>query len=238
MITFDYRVQYREYRRYIELLKQRTQSPLIQTSLAVVGTLFLVATLAVVAIRPTMMTIASLWKSIDTEKDTIELLDRKIHALQIAQRKLEQLEPSLMLARRAIPSTLDLEGIARRLETLGGERQVLLLEFSNPSMLFHKIATASAMPRVSFAASAIPIIISVGGNESNIRGFLKDLELMDRIGRIQNVQLNAIPLKSRKDLPFPVSARIQMEFYTSQSIIDVEQNREQQTQPGPNVESL
>jgi Tfp pilus assembly protein PilO len=238
MMIFNYRSQYREYRRYIDLLKRRTKSPLIQTSLAVVGTLLLVATLAIVAIRPTAMTISSLWKNVKDEEKTIELLDRKIHSLQIAQQKLEQLESSLALAHRAIPSTPDLPGIARRLEVLAGEHRLILLGFSTRSMLFHREATASASPKASFVASTIPIIVDVGGNESNIRDFLKDLEQMDRVSRIQTVQLTAVPLKSRKELPFPVSGRVQAEFYTSQSISETDQREQKPVAPSGDMESL
>lgn len=215
-MTFDYRTQYHEYRKYLERLKQQVKSPVAQVSLTIVGTFFLVGFLGMVAIRPTLFTIADLTRSIDDEKRNVDLLDRKIRSLQLAQQKLESLQNELPSLQTAVPETVDLIGIARRVETLAQEDGLVLLEFTQSDVFLHPIGIPTVTIGRPLTASSIPVNMTIGGDEEGIRRFIDDLERLDRIGRVTLTRLDVVPPKSRREQPFPLVATVAVEFFTTQ----------------------
>lgn len=215
-MIFDYRTQYHEYRRYLELLKQQARSPIAQVSLTIVGTLFLIGFLGMLAIRPTLATIGDLTRSIHDEQRNIDLLDRKIRSLQLAQQKLESLRDQLPLLRAAVPETVDMAGIARRIEMLASEHRLTVVEFTHADVLLYPLGIPTVTIERPLTASPIPVSLTVGGDEETLRQYIEDLERLDRIGRVTLTRLDVVPPKARRDRPFPLSATITMEFFTTQ----------------------
>lgn len=215
-MIFDYRTQYHEYRGYLERLKQQVKSPVAQVSFTIVGTFFLVGFLGMVAIRPTLSTIADLTRSIDDEKRNVDLLDRKIRSLQLAQQKLESFQNELPVLQTAVPETVDLTGIARRIEALAHEDGLLFLEFAQNDILLYPLGIPTVTINQPLIASSIPIHITIGGDEEVVRRFIDDVERLDRINRVTLTRLDLVPPKSRRERPFPITASITLEFFTTQ----------------------
>ena len=215
-MIFDYRTQYHEYRRYLELLKQQARSPVAQVSLTIVGTLFLIGFLGMLAIRPTLATIADLTRSIHDEKRNIDLLDRKIRSLQLSQQKLESLRDRIPLLAAAVPETVDFTGIVRRIEILASEHRLAVVEFTHADVLLYPPSTPTVTIERPLAAFPVPVSLTVGGDEESLRRYIEDLERLDRVGRVTLVRLDVVPPKSRRERPFPLSATITMEFFTTQ----------------------
>src|SRR3989339_1008391 len=112
-MTFDYRKQYQEYRQYIDSIVEKAKVPAARVSLAVVGTIIFTGFLAVFALRPTLITVAGLWKEINTEKEIIIGLDRKLKLLQTANKNYDQAGSRLYFLDRAIPVTIEVENMAK-----------------------------------------------------------------------------------------------------------------------------
>lgn len=239
MTLFDYRTQYHLYRQFLELLKKRIKTPVAQVSLAIVGTLLFIALLIATAVRPTAVTIAKLLKDIKDEQEVISLLDRKVSSLQIAQAKLEGLQDTLYVADRAIPNTVDLSGIARRLELMAMDQRISMLEFSQEKDIQPaQVALTPGTQKIQ--AYAIPIRVTLGGNEDAIREYLAAIERLDRIGMVGKAQMNTVQPESKKNQPYQVYAQIDVNFYTTQPTSDEKESvaSEKQTQPEPAKESL
>lgn len=217
-MIFNYRTQYHEYRRYLELLKQQGRSPIAQVSLTIVGTLFLIGFLGMLAIRPTLATIADLTRSIRDEQRNIDLLDRKIRSLQLAQQKLESLRDRMPLLDAAVPQTVDLTGIARRIEMLASEHRLAVVEFTHADVLLYPLGIPTVTIDRPLTASPVSVSLTVGGDEETLRTYIEDLERLDRVGRVTLARLDVVPLKARRERPFPLSATITMEFFTTQLI--------------------
>lgn len=219
MIFFDYRTQYHLYRQYIDLLKKKIKTPVAQVSLAIVGSLLFVAFLIATAIRPTVVTIAKLLRDIKDEQQVMSLLDRKISSLQIAQRKLEESQGRLPVADRALPSTIDLSDVVRRLESLAHEKGIVMIEFSEDQEIPFVQSTKTPTPGAQLVrVYSIPIKMTLGGSETAIREFLASLEQLERLGFIRSVQINAVPIENKKLQPFPLYSAVSLEFYTTQSL--------------------
>lgn len=217
-MIFDYRTQYHEYRRYIDLLKRKASAPVAQASLAVVGTLLLSALLVVVAIRPTAVTITELIRDLRTEETTVDQLDRKIRSLQIAQQRLETLTEKLAIANIAVPSDPELVSLSRRLEILASENEIVVFEIEYEHMQLRRVS-AQAKDTSSIALIAmIPVRVIIGGSEEAVRGYILDAERLDRVASITKTILTSVSPDDRKERPFPVYATLYLDFYTTAPI--------------------
>lgn len=216
-MTFDYKSQYYEYRKYLEKLKTQVQGPIAQTSLAVVGTIAFCIFLALVAIRPTFVIVASLTRSISDEQTVVEKLDQKIEALQIAQKKLLAVKDRMGAVNLAIPETTQLEVFMRQVETLASEHGLVLLEIKqDPFMLVMPQAVALG-PRQA-AVQPLNIDIKVGGKESAVRSFIASLIQLDRIVGISSVTIASLSAEDRTEQPYAVAAAIDAQIFTTQQV--------------------
>lgn len=211
-MTFDYRKQYQEYRHYINSLVEKTKAPAARVSLAVVGAIAFTVFLAVFALRPTLVTIAGLWKEINIEKTTILALDRKLKLLQAAKQNYDQASPKLYLLDNAIPKAVEIESMAKDLEKLAVDNGLATLEFREENFWLLSSVSENLPPGVS----GIDIKILVGGQESGIRNFAANLEKLSRLAKINAITLRAVPEKERIERPFPVYSTIGVSMFTSQ----------------------
>lgn len=211
-MIFDYRKQYQEYRHYIDGLVAKTKAPVARVSLAVVGAIVFTVFLAVFALRPTLITIAGLWKEINIEKTTIAALDRKLKLLQAAKQNYDQVSSKLYLLDNAIPKTVEIESMAKELEKLAADNGLATLEFGEENFWLLSPSSENLPPGVS----GIDIKISVGGQEAGIRSFVGNLEKLSRLAKINSITVRAVPEKERIERPFPVYATLGISMFTSQ----------------------
>lgn len=212
-MTFDYRKQYQEYRHYMNSLVEKTKAPAARASLAVVGAIAFTVFLAVFALRPTLITVAGLWKEINIEKTTITALDRKLKLLQAAKQNYDQVSPRLYLLDNAIPKTVEIESMAKQLEALAVENGLITLEFREENFWLLSPPPAGNIPA---SVSGIDIKISVGGKEDGIRSFVGNLEKLSRMVKIDAITVRAVPENERIERPFPVYATLGISMFTSQ----------------------
>jgi Tfp pilus assembly protein PilO len=212
-MTFDYRKQYQEYRHYIDSLVEKAKTPVTRVSLAIVGAIAFSVFLAVFALRPTLITVAGLWKEINTEKTTITALDRKLKLLQAAKQNYDQASSRLYLLDTAGPQTVEIESMARELEVLAAENSLNTLEFREEKFWLLSPSPAGSLP---VNVSGIDVMVSVGGQEAGIRNFVGNLEKLGRMVKINAITARAVPEKERIERPFPVYATLGITMFTSQ----------------------
>ncbi|MBI5355993.1 hypothetical protein HZB78_00065 [Candidatus Collierbacteria bacterium] len=212
-MTFDYRKQYQEYRHYIDSLVEKAKAPAARVSLAIVGAIAFAIILMVFALRPTLITIAGLWREINVEKTTIIALDRKVKLLQAAKQNYDEAGSQLYLLDRAIPKAVEVESMAKELEILAAENSLKTLEFREEKFWLLSPSPTGISP---VNVSGIDINISVGGQESGIRDFAGNLERLSRMAKINAITVRAVPEKERIERPFPVYATINISMFTTQ----------------------
>lgn len=217
-MTFDYRSQYLEYRKYLDQLMKQVGSPVARASLAVVGALLFATFLAIAALRPTLVTIASLTRNINDERQTVSTLDKKIQSLQIAQKKLEDIKTRLGPAQVAIPDHVDIEGFTKELEILASQRGLVLLEVNQDGFLLSNGVAPTSQPGDIPKVSIVPVRVVVGGTEEAVRSFIADVENLDRLVVIATANFTEIRLEERKDRPYPISADLLLQIFTTQQL--------------------
>ncbi|GEM_PF-2901227 len=212
-MTFDYRKQYQEYRQYIESIVEKAKTSATRVSLAVVGTIAFSGFLAVFALRPTLITVAGLWKEINTEKEIIIGLDRKLKLLQTAKQNYDKASSKLYLLNRAIPKTIEVENMAKDLELLASANGLSTLEFREGNFwLLSPQPTDNSLISI-FGLDATML---VGGQEPQIRNFVGNLEKLGRMVKIQSITIRSVPESERTQRPYSVYATLGITMFTSQ----------------------
>lgn len=197
---------------------KQAQTPVAQASLALIGTLLFAAFLAAAALRPTLLTIASLTRSVGDERKTIATLDKKIQLLGVAQKKLETMKGQLEPANIAIPDNVAMEDFIKEIEVLAKGHELALLEIRQEGFPLSSKAVPTPQPGRIPTVSKIPVRIVVGGAESAIRAFIADLENLDRLVVVTTTNLSGVKIEERKDRPYPLNADISLEIFTTQVV--------------------
>lgn len=216
-MTFDYRTQYQEYRVYIKKLMKETQTPAAKTSLAIVGTIMLVAFLSLVAIRPTLVIVASLTRSISDEERVLAALETKIQSLQAAQRKLDAVKDRMALANAAIPTKVDLENFIKEIEILAVESNLKLLNIDQ-SGIYLNFGSQPKLLGVGSLVEKVDLNLSIGGDEAAIRSFLGKIIKLDRLVLINDTEISDVSENIDDQHPYKVQARVSISIFTTQKV--------------------
>lgn len=147
-------------------------NPATRISLELLLSFVLVLVLAVVAIQPTLTTIAELNKEIEEKKELTSKLSSKISAVTTAIDVYGQYEDKIELLDQALPSSANLIPTFKIIEKLAGENNVIITA-----------ASANKVPdeteKDSLAANAplesLPISVTVMGQYQDMKSFVEAL---------------------------------------------------------------
>ena len=177
--------------RYAQDLSRYYRLPAVQVSLTLVLSLFLVAIFIIFALRPTIVSIVSLQKTIIESKKTLQQLETKINFLQKASTQLESLKPFLEILNANIPNEgVGYESIVKSIEAISFQTGTILeSESISSSLLFSKIASPFS-PNKNQSVISMPYTLRVSGSFAGITSFLNKLLAMERLMTIESVTIN------------------------------------------------
>src|SRR3989344_745526 len=126
-MALDYKSSLVRYRRYMQLVQEK---PMIKASLYVTFSLVLMIILLVLALRPTLVTIAGLAGEIRTKSELSEQLNDKILKLQDAASLLSQNRDRLKLLDEAVPEVTEWLRLVAALESMASGSGIVVTEMS------------------------------------------------------------------------------------------------------------
>jgi Tfp pilus assembly protein PilO len=164
--------------------------PAVQVSLTLVLSLFVMAIFIVFALRPTIISIVTLKKTIIESKATFEQLNTKIANLQSASDQLDLIKNFLPTLNTNIPNDgAKYFPITITVEALANQNEIKLeSESLGATLLFSRIITPFT-PSKNQSVIALPFNARVIGNYSNVLAFLTKLLSMERIIMIESVTI-------------------------------------------------
>src|SRR3989304_6607354 len=112
-MALDYKSSLSRYRRYLQMVQSR---PLLATSLWVILSLVLLIVLLVLALRPTLITIADLVSKINQQREISVKLDDQILAVQGALTSLQGARDQLYLLDLGLPKEAAWDELAVNLQ--------------------------------------------------------------------------------------------------------------------------
>ncbi|MCL5091076.1 MAG: type 4a pilus biogenesis protein PilO [Patescibacteria group bacterium] len=195
-MNLDWKKEYYRYHRYYFDLKNVTKTPKVRSFTWISLTLFTVCFFVIVAIKPTLVTIAKLEKEINDKKEANELLETKISSLIAAQKEYAQEYPNLKLLEEAFPEKNYFPKFASFLEEIAEEKQLII-----QSLNFEKI-DASLNPSPSAGKTEekyFNFSVTVGGEYQQLKDFAKDLASSRRLIKIERTSFNQNPSTEEKE---------------------------------------
>ena len=165
MAALDYKNSLVRYRRYLQSAQEQ---PMFKASLFLVLSLLLIIVLVVVALKPTLVTIASLWGEIKQQREVEKKLDKKISALIVGQQLLLENEERLALLDEALPAAAQYGKWGKRMESLASQSGVKITVILEDEKKF---------------------TITAEGPYAQLRLFLGRVENLRRLMTIENMQI-------------------------------------------------
>lgn len=177
MAPLDYKSSLARYRRYLQAANSK---PLWKASLYVILSLILIIVLVVLALRPTLITIAGLLGKIKEQNSIEQQLDRKIQMVTQANQELVRASSKLIFLDEALPTQADVAAWKSSLDNVASQAGISIEAIQIGDIPVDTESTTSA--QVSFS-------ISASGQYAELRQFLQMLQNLRRLITIENVTL-------------------------------------------------
>ena len=112
-------------------------------------------------------------KEVKDKRMASEKLEQKINALSIVQREYERVQPDLSIIYAVLPKKSDFSKLAKQIEYLAGKNKTTLLSL--------QIQRTSLFGEEKKELVPLEFTLNISGGYENLKGFLDDLEKLDRI---------------------------------------------------------
>lgn len=176
--------------RYSQDLRRYYRMPAVQVSLTLVLSLFVMAIFILFALRPTIVTIVTLKKTIVESEKTLQQLSAKMTNLQKSSIQFELLKPMLPMLNTTIPNNgAEYSPLVTSIEILARQTGTQLeSESLGPTLLFSRIISPF-IPSKGQSVIELPFTVRVVGSYPNVSAFLTKLLSMERIILIDSVTI-------------------------------------------------
>jgi len=176
------------------------QRPEIKASVEVILSVFAVAFLLMMAVRPTLATVAELRKKIEDYGMVDKKLNSKIAQLTRAEKELGENSANLYLFEKGVPDEFDYAELAKRVEILTIEEGVNLetLNFSQADITGEEVTVEKKNKKNDFVEGEFLLRFSLNGEEVKIISFLEKTEKLDRVVKLKNISIKKV---EDKDFP-------------------------------------
>ncbi|MBN1263577.1 MAG: type 4a pilus biogenesis protein PilO [Candidatus Pacebacteria bacterium] len=196
-----------KYSGYLSKISKAYQTGEIKNYTTLTLSLLVVAFFAFFAIRPTLITIASLNREIKDQKIVAEKLEDKIQDLAEAQKEYLILKPKLYLIDEALPQSSQVSLFLGQIEVLALEKNLELVSVQVGQVTVKgKEVSLSKKEGIS---SGFPVKLSLSGSYENLKEFLKELENQRRATILKELVLVAKKDKALSE----VSLRTEIEVF-------------------------
>ncbi|QQS39005.1 hypothetical protein IPM62_00085 [Candidatus Woesebacteria bacterium] len=217
-----WRGQYLRYKAYLlNTATQYKQRQDIRAYIEILLSLGTVTVFSIFALRPTLITIAGLIKDIESKKETISVMDKKIDDLAKAKDVYDSQLANTVLLKSAIPSESNPDELLRQIEGLASKNQVEIISSSiGESFLVGKgVPSAEGKKRketdtLPTGANGLDFTVNLSGDYLLLAAFIKDMERMRRPVKIDNLAFSQKTDKIDSVLTLQITGRV---TYVSQT---------------------
>ncbi len=171
---------YKQYRYYFLKSRRFYEKPKVKASGDLLFSLMIISFFTFFAIRPTLTTIFKLMKELEDKKEINQKLDQKIADLNKAQMTYGKVVNDLPLVEAALPEKVAFEALTSRINYLSFIHQLklVLASFDDFDLL---TSGEEETEKEYWGAGVLNFKLSLTGSYLNIKNFLKDLEVIDRM---------------------------------------------------------
>lgn len=194
-MALDYKSGLSRYRRYLQVVREQ---PLVRAGIWTALSLVLVIVMITMALKPTLVVIASLLGQIRQNREILAKLDDKIIKIQQAATQLDSIALRLPILDEAIPTVPDWEKWSLSIVQMASQSGVQLLSVNiGPAPIEGKLEVAK--PEVTdlpAEISGLNFTISATGDYDKLRQLVKAIENTRRLGVLSTVQFMSVKNKT------------------------------------------
>ncbi len=182
---------YRKYLNQIVVMYQKRND--LRLFLETLLTMTAVVFFGLFAVKPTLVTVAELYRGKQAKEETLNTLNIKIENLIEAEKLYNQFEEEIVLLNKSIPSDPVVEEVVRQIEGAANTNNTLLLSFDLGQVIIkgqEPNANTQALPaedmveengaQVQVVSQEITFDLSATGSFTELNAFLRDLETLRR----------------------------------------------------------
>ena len=204
-------LRYREFFLNIVALYKRNQD--LRMFLEVLLSLGTVSFFTFFALKPTLVTVAGLYKEIKSKQETVAKMDTKIKNIATAQNTFNVESTRILITQNSVPDLASPETFVRQIEGLAAGSSLNLLGISIGQLTLageaKKVPTSEGdIAPLPEGAPALTFSISVNGAYAGLSSFLSELENLRRPVKIDNVGFTASQTEAGKKLVLLISGRV------------------------------
>lgn len=199
-----WRKNYTRYKAYLlNVVSHHRNRKDVRAYLEIILSLVTISIFSIFALKPTLVTIASLVKDIETKEDTLTRLDQKINDIGNANRNYDRDLNRILLLEMALPDDADPIGLTKQVETVSNIHSNAVISYS----LGDTVLKGKDKPANYKGAAALPpytrgitFSINTSSDYENLYNFLSDLENMRRQVRINTLTFNTTETQDGRQL--------------------------------------
>lgn len=211
-MALGWRSNYLRYKDFfLNVLLTYRKRPDLKMFLEAILSLATILIFAVFALRPTLITIATLVREIRNKENLVAKTDEKITNLDQASELFSQKEPEITIAKEAVPISAEPDSLLRQIEGVAQKNNVRILGVSFGEIVLsgkekEKKAKEDVTP-LPENARALSFSVSVSSDYQNLLSFLSDLENLRRPSRIDAAGIASSQTAEGTTLTLVISGR-------------------------------
>lgn len=198
------RKYYRYKRLFLNFFAQYKEKQDVKMFLEVLLSLATISFFSLLALRPTVITIAELIKEIESKKETVAEMEAKIQSLERARAIYNQEEGRIKLLETSIPKEPSPDSLVRQIEGLSGKHAASISSLSvGQATLRGKDKPAQTNPAGGStlgAASELSFSLNSTAEYPSLFNLLSDLEKTRRPIKFGSISINTTNIEGEKTL--------------------------------------
>lgn len=209
-----WRTQNNFYRKHLyNVMQLYRQRPDLRMFTEIILSLAAIIVFGIFAIRPTLVTVATLIQEIETKEEVVAQLDQKVQNLSLAQQVYQDNIEAITLLNTSVPSKPVAQEFIRQLEALVSKNSVTLntMVFENINLRGEALSSVNTNSEnqntpLSNNASEISFSVTITGTYPNVENFVKDIENLLMVNLINKSNIATTELNN--NLTLTISGRI------------------------------
>lgn len=185
--TTHYKLNYSRYQHYYRQIWRFYQKPSAKVSTALLLTLFTTIFFAVFAIRPTLVTIAELLKTIQDRQEVLAKLEDKSASLAAAQQEYLIASDQISLLDDALPSDLAVQELITQIEATAAHHQLALSSINVAEFEYSTDATNNSEELLE-----LPLTVTLSGDYLKLEQFISNILNLPRFTRLESLSISAV----------------------------------------------
>jgi hypothetical protein len=212
-MALGWRKEYLRYKDYfLNIIRIYQKKKEVKMFLEILLSSFTIIFFGLFALRPTLLTIAELYRQVKSKEETVQKLDQKINALAQSQTFFTSQSTKISLIGQVAPSSPSPETFIRQLEGVALKNNTKILGISvgevvlkGETIIKKGSNDFSTLPE---GAKGLSFSISANSDYFSLNNFLNDLEKLRRPIKIDNLAFNSSFVGEKRVLVLVISGRV------------------------------